>query len=261
MSETLKAERDTLAGLGLLASTYIHFDPPLVGGAAVSHAYGFNVNCLVIDNTDGEAVALERNRIYADCNPLQHAEQLGVRAAIARLHEKRPRDPATSVDAYLANDLFMRSGTAADDFVDKGCTLYNTFDPCGMCATMLLLCKMKRVAYLFADKQYEPVYEQMRAYFKGRDSVKEALSVVAEGDNPLSQGAVVIRRLRERVTRLESKGTPLVMTLDQAECREDIALATSLLIQTHESHLTTTGDDRARNARTLRDIKRLCNIN
>lgn len=261
MSDLMRAERDSLAGLGLLASTYIHFDPALVGGASTSHAYGFNVNCLVIDNTDGEAIALERNRIYADCSPLQHAEQLGVRAAITRLHEKRPREAGTSVDAYLGSQLFMQAGTAADDYLNEGCTLYNTYDPCGMCATMLLLCKMKRIAYLFDDKAYEPVYDQMRTYFKGRDSIKEPLLLVPEGDNPLSRGAVVIRRLRERVTRLEAQGIALVTTLDQAECRDDLQLATSLLIQTEERHLATAGDERARNARTLRDIKRLLNIN
>jgi hypothetical protein len=106
MSEVFRAERDCLAGLGLLASTHIRFDPELKTRGSASHAYGFNVHCLVIDNSDGEVLALERNRIHVDNNPLQHAEQVGIRAAMARLHEKRPREVGTPVEKYYRNSLF-----------------------------------------------------------------------------------------------------------------------------------------------------------
>jgi tRNA(Arg) A34 adenosine deaminase TadA len=262
MSDLLKSERDCLCGLGLLASTYIHFDPALVGDKSTGHAYGYNVNCLVVDNTDGEVIALERNRIFADANPLQHAEQLGVRAALARLHQKRPRALGVSVASYLRDSLFMQKGTEPEDFLNKGCTLYNTYDPCAMCATTLVFCKMKRIAYLFEDLHFEKVYDQMRALLP-LDSVKEPLALVADDDSPLGRGSVLIRRLRETVTRLSQPkgGVPLVTALDQAECRNDLEQATRLLIQMDESHLRTEGEERACNKRTLQGIKRLCNIN
>jgi tRNA(Arg) A34 adenosine deaminase TadA len=262
MSELMKSERDCLAGLGLLASTYIHFDPELVRGKSVSHAYGFNVNCLVIDNADGEVVAIERNRIYADNNSLQHAEQVGIRAAMDRLHAKRPRDPGMPVDEYLSGHLFMEKGTAPEDFLNKGVTLYNTYDPCAMCAVTLLTCRMKRIAYLFADKQFETVYDMMRKFYPGRDSVKEPLAVPdGKGSAALSQGAALILRLRGKVTKIEERGIPLVRSLDQAECRDDLREATALLANLDESQLSTSGSERTRNARTLGDIKRLLNIN
>lgn len=262
----MKQERDTIAGLAMLASTYVHFDPPLVhqvgGETKTGHAYGFNVNCLVVDNRDGEAVALERNRIYVDCNPLQHAEQLGVRAAIARLLQKRPR--TTSVDSYLGTSLFGESGSAPRDFLRKGCTLYNTYDPCGMCAAMLALTKMKRVTYLFDDPKFEKVYDQLRPLFVAPaalgDSVKDELSLLPDGDAPLQRGATLIRALQQQVNALARAGTVPVTILDHPEFRDDLRRATELLQSIQPGDLVTTGDDRDCNARTLDDVKRLCNL-
>lgn len=260
MSEVFRAERDCLAGLGLLASTHIRFDPELKTRGAASHAYGFNVHCLVVDNSDGEVLALERNRIHADNNPLQHAEQVGIRAAMARLHEKRPREVGTPVEKYYRNSLFMSPGTAPEDFFNRGCTLYNTFDPCGMCAVTLLVCYMKRIAYLFDNPQFATVYDDMRKYFRGRDSIKEPLALLEDGDdNPLRKGSRLIRETREKVKHLEESGTPLMTTVDR--CRDELQQAALLLIETEIDHLITTGEERERNLRTLHGIKRLCNIN
>lgn len=260
MRTVFNRERDSIAGLGLLASTYVRFDPAIgLEPGKVTHVVGFNVHCLVIDNTDGEVLALERNRIFGDSNPLQHAEQLGVRAAMARLQQKRPRPAGMTVSAYYKSSLFMEKGTAPDDYLNRGCTLYNTFDPCGMCAVTLLACYMKRIAYLFADKTFEHVYDDMGKLFKGRESIKEEIALLEEGDSPITKGAQLIKRLREKVHQLEeSKTADLVLTLDH--CREELAEATSILQAIESSHLKTTGIDYERNLRTLNEVKRLCNI-
>ncbi|MCY2964988.1 MAG: hypothetical protein NT069_15355 [Planctomycetota bacterium] len=261
MSETFKAERDTIAGLALLAANHVRFDPPLSSGAGVSHVRGFNVHCLVIDNTDGEVLALEQNHIHAEGNPLQHAEQVGVRAALDRLRKKRPRPTDMPVEKYYKQLLFMAPGTGADDFLNFGCTLYNTFDPCGMCATTLLVCYMKRIAFLFDDQKFATVYDDMRQYFKNRDSVKEPLSTVAPAGGvatPLQDAATLIQSFRDRVHALETAGTPLVFTLDSQF--DELAKATRLLMQIRPEHLTTTDGERDRNLRTLEDVRRLCNL-
>ena len=262
MSDLFKKERDTIAAIGLLAATYVRFDPPLKSESAVSHVHGFNVHCLIVDNSDGEVLALEQNRIHADENPLQHAEQIGVRQALNRLHVKRPRPAGISVEKYYRDLLFMSPGGTPDDFVNHGCTLYNTFDPCGMCATTLLVCYMKRIAYLFEDKTFGGVYDYMRSYFKNRESLKEPLSVVDAPPGglagPLIEAGKLIATLRTRVVNLEAAGTPLVMTLDAL--RGDLADATTLLINLRPEHLVTTDAELQRNQRTLNDIKRLCNI-
>jgi tRNA(Arg) A34 adenosine deaminase TadA len=255
---TFKAERDTIAGLGLLASHHIRFDPAIPLGGKTLHAHGFNVHCLVVDNADGEVLALNRNRIYADQNPLQHAEQVALRDAIARLHAKRPRDDGMTIDDYIRQRMFMAPGTQEADYWNVGCTLYNTFDPCGFCAVTLLVCYMKRIAFLFDDKKFDGVYEKMREYFKKRESIKEPLALVADSATPLGAGARLITELRAKVKALEESGTQLVMTLDSE--REALAKGAELFAAITPEHLTTQGQERARNLRTLTDIRKLCNI-
>jgi hypothetical protein len=154
----------------------------------------------------------------------------------------------------------MSPGTAPEDFFNRGCTLYNTFDPCGMCAVTLLVCYMKRIAYLFDNRQFAMVYDDMRKYFRGRESIKEPLGLLEDGDDhPLRKGSRLIQETREKVKHLEESGTPLMTTLDQ--CRDELQQAALLLIETDSDHLITLGEERERNLRTLHDIKRVCNIN
>lgn len=260
-----KAERDTIAGLGLLLSHYVRFDPAISSSGKSIHPHGFNVHCMVVDNVDGEVLSLTRNRIYADQNPLQHAEQVGVRAAMPRLHSKRPKPADMNVDDYIRRQMFMAPGSTDADFLHVGCTLYNTFDPCGFCAVTLLVCYMKRIAYLFDDKKFDGVYEKMRDYFRNRESVKEPLSLVAPAaddpgasGSPLIAGAKLITDLRAKVKTLEESGVQLVMTLDSQH--ETLAKAAELFAAIKPDHLVTTGLERDKNLRTLSDIKRLCNI-
>ncbi len=260
MSLLFKQERDTIVGLGLLASTYFKFDPAIQfpsGGS--THITGYNVHCIILDNADGEVLALERNRIFADCNPLQHAEQLAIRAAIAKLQIKRTRPAGMTVSTFYKTQMFMEKGTEPEDYINKGCTLYNTFDPCGMCAVTSLVSYMKRIAFLFDDKTFESVYKDMGLLFKGRDSIKEPLLLVEEGDGPLQKGARLIKELRDKVKKLEdSKVTDLVQTLDH--CRDELALAANLIATLDGSHLATKEADFNRNLLTLNGIRRLCNI-
>ena len=82
-----RAERDALAFLGLLSSLYLRFDPPIspANGTAAqpTHFQGLNIHALVIDNADGEVLALEHNQIHAHQSPVEHAEQRALRIAIA----------------------------------------------------------------------------------------------------------------------------------------------------------------------------------
>ena len=99
-----RAERDALAFLGLLASLYLRFDPPISCGdddtAQPTHFQGLNIHALIIDNADGEVLALEHNQIHAHQSPVEHAEQRALRMAIARIGIKRPRAMTTTVEAY-----------------------------------------------------------------------------------------------------------------------------------------------------------------
>lgn len=257
MQEIFKQERDTIVGLGLLAAAFVNFDPIVSINSRPTHVKGFNVQCIIVDNVDGEVLAVEKNWIHRDSNPLNHAEQVAIRAAMKRLHEKRPRAALEPADVYFKNSLFMAPGKAPEDFVYKGCTLYNSFDPCGMCALTLLIGYMKRIAFLFDDETFKEVYDAMRPKVGERHSIKEPLSLVPVDDQtPLGRGAKLILELRDKVKELESPTVKLVNTLDF--CYPELKQATEILIEITEASLRTTGSDRVLNVRTLNDLKKLC---
>ena len=85
-TKLLQAERDALACLGLFAHAYTRFDVPVKfpKESANSHVHGLNIYSTIVDNVDGETLAVEKNSIHADESPVQHAEQKSLRAAIAR---------------------------------------------------------------------------------------------------------------------------------------------------------------------------------
>ena len=249
-------ERDTLMALGILARAYVDFDAPISTLAKAPHYRGFNVHCLILDNRDGEVLAVARNQIYADEDPLQHAEQVGIRAAMKQLKAKRPRASGRTVVDYYKGDLFMEPGVTDQDFALKGCTLYNTFDPCGFCATTSLVCYMKRVAFLFADTKFEGVYELMKEkYFTKRDSIKQPTFVDEKGSGFVGEASKLLVGLRRKVHDLEGVGTDLVQTLDV--CRDDLAKAATLLAGLKVDALTTTGEEGKFNRRTLTDLHRM----
>src|SRR5882757_8579662 len=153
-----RAERDALAFLGLLSSLYLRFDPPISCGdgdtAQPTHFQGLNIHALIIDNIDGEVLALEHNQIHAHQSPVEHAEQRALRMAIARIGIKRPRAAATTVEAYYREQMFYDDGAEAADFLQRGTTIYTSLEPCPMCATTILVCRVKRTVFLLQDTTF-----------------------------------------------------------------------------------------------------------
>lgn len=259
MDDTLRVERDALVTLGVLSHNYLFFDPPIsVGDGKITHCRGFNVHGCVIDNRDGEVLAVAANAIHAHDDPLQHAEQRVLRKAISRLHAKQPRSASQTVEEYYKSSMFMAPGTAAGDYLRTGCTLYNTFDPCAMCAVTLLVAYMKRVVYVVEDAKFAAVYEDMKQkYFSTRQSIKEPADY-DRADSPL------IRATRDLVGRLRAKvatlaGVELVHSLDH--CRDELAAAAEALRTARAADLVADdGEDRRRNRRTLEDLQLACHF-
>jgi len=261
MDDLFRAERDAIATLGILARNHFLFDHPIPtkAGTPPTHFAGLNVHCLVLDNTDGEVLAAGRNTIHADENPLQHAEQVVVRAALDRLKKKRPRAAGATVEDYYRSSLFMAKGTRPADFVRVGCTVYNTFDPCAMCAVTLLIAYMKRIAFVIPDVKYEGFYEATKTkYFSRRESVRE--SVKFDGaDSALVRGVARLHAdLLKHVQGLLAKHVDLINVLDQSQ--DILSQAAQLLRRATAADLVTKGNDLTSNARTLSDVKRACNL-
>src|SRR5262249_42075788 len=153
-----RAERDALAFLGIISSLHLRFDPPIsvpnFTQLQPTHFRGLNIHAMVIDNADGEVLALEQNQIHAHQSPVEHGEQRVLRSAIARIGEKRPRDSATTVEDYYRAHLFYGDGLEDDDFLNKGATIYTSLEPCPMCATTILVCRVKRTVFLLQDHTF-----------------------------------------------------------------------------------------------------------
>lgn len=261
MDNLLRAERDSIAVLGLLARTYFLFDPPITvaGQASPTHVRGLNVHCFVIDNTDGEVLAAERNLIHAEESPLQHAEQRGVRAALERLRTKRPRSAEKTVEKYYQTSLFMAEGTSASDYLRKGCTLYNMFDPCAMCAVTLIIAYMKRIAYVLEDHKFAGFYQKTKEqYFASRQSMHGRVTPAASQTKLTTDVGELLKALDIHVNGLLGRHINLINVLDYS--RDHLATAAEMLRATTVKNLATKGDDFNRNERTLVDVKRSCNL-
>lgn len=157
-----RQERDAIAFLGTLSFMAFAFDPPIRTGSNVNdvtHRNGLNICALIIDNTDGQPIALGHNLIHQTEDPLNHAEQFATRAADDFLRIKRPRPFEMSVEDYYRGNLFYQPGTSPSDFLTKGCTLYTSLEPCPMCTATLCVARMKRIVYIVPDLTYGGSYD------------------------------------------------------------------------------------------------------
>ena len=255
---TWQAERDSLATLGLLARAYELFDVPVAfpGEGAPSHVLGLNIHALIIDNMDGEILALERNTIHADGSPLQHGEQRALRTAIGKVSLKRPRQPAQSIEGYYRSSLFLGKGTSEEDFFNLGASLYTSLEPCPYCASALLVTRMKRVGYLIPDKRYGGAWKLLKAsYYSGDDTSYVQLSY--GGSESLFANRVEKLRgtLLAKIDQLRKDDVRDTHFLDY--CRDELKEAFDLLAATIPQDLLSSTTADVRNAGTLAGLQRL----
>ncbi len=254
----IQAERDALACLGLLAHAYARFDVPVgyPGESAPSHVGGLNIHGAVVDHVDGEVLALERNTIHGDGSPLQHGEQRALRTAITRVQLKRPRGLAQSVEAYYRSAMFMAKGSTPEDFLNGGATLYATLEPCPMCASSALVCRVKRVVYLIPDQKYGGAWEVLKQKFYAADESQYGRLSLVTGGSPFAEAVgELYGRLLERTDALRTNGARDTHLLD--ECRDHLAEAFELLARTRPEDLDS-GDPR--NRTTLTGFRRALNL-
>ncbi|HEY0018249.1 MAG TPA: nucleoside deaminase [Longimicrobium sp.] len=255
---TWQAERDALATLGLLARAYELFDVPVEypGESAPSHILGLNIHALIVDNADGEVLALERNTIHMDGSPLQHGEQRALRTAIARVGTKRPKQPTQAIEGYYRSSMFLAKGTTLDDFYNLGVTLYTSLEPCPYCASALLVARMKRVAYLIPDNKYGGAWTTLKAaYYAGDDTTYLQLALTGSASAFADKVEQLRAQLIAKADQLRTGGTRDTHILDF--CRDELKIAFDLIRQTKPSDLTSTASGDLRNSNTLADLQRL----
>lgn len=272
--QVFRDERDAVAFLGLMSFMFLRWDAPVRTGQGindVTHSRGLNICGLIIDNQDGEVLALEKNLIHAFISPVQHGEQLAVRSAIERLKVKRPKGDDTTVEDYYRSQLFYGAGSRPEDFIYRGCTLYSSLEPCPMCTATICVCRMKRSVYLVPDSvyggswdwrsepgrsgikdKYYPKYEMQysRLEFTGDEGTitQNAKHLYADllakiGDSASTEGS-----LRQKL---------IYDTLFFDHLYPELRAIFEYFSGVEDTHLITEGDDQLRNLTTLRGLKSL----
>src|SRR5262245_14238210 len=258
-----RAERDALAFLGLISSLHLRFDPPLSATNASqsqpTHFHGLNVHALMIDNEDGEVLALEQNQIHAHQSPVEHREQRVLRAAIARVGQKRPRATATTVEDYYRSQLFYGDGAKEGDFLTKGATIYTSLEPCPMCATTILVCRVKRTVFLLKDHTFGGAWTTIKDVFYKKYHLTYGQLNLSSAQSPLIQRAHHINKVMgQKVEALHKKN--VVDTLFFDHLTEELKAGFEILCGATDRDIVTNGAAHDVNVRTLRDLKRICNI-
>jgi tRNA(Arg) A34 adenosine deaminase TadA len=258
-----RAERDALAFLGVISSLHLRFDPPIVAAGIEqpqpTHFHGLNVHALMIDNVDGEVLALEQNQIHAHQSPVEHGEQRALRTAIARVGQKRPRAAATTVEEYYRSQLFYGTGETEGDYLKQGATIYTSLEPCPMCATTILVCRVKRTVFLLQDHKFggawttikDKFYPDNKLTYGQLDLSYAKLSLIRRAHN-------INRTMGRKVEALHKKKVPDTLFFDHLT--DELRAGFRLFCGVTDRDLATKGEQKSANARTLRDLKRFCNI-
>src|SRR5205807_9356292 len=259
-----RAERDALAFLGLLSSLYLRFDPP-IGSADGSSAsqptqfQGLNIHSLIIDNVDGEVLALEHNQIHAHQSPVEHAEQRALRMAIARIGAKRPRAPATTVEDYYRTQMFYDDRAEDADFLRRGATIYTSLEPCPMCATTILVCRVKRTVFLLQDTTFGGAWVSTKNQFYKKYNLTYGQLALSDASSP---SIMRVRDLHQTMSRRVERvrKDKAIDTLIFDHLIEDLQTGFKLFCQVTPDDLTTRGDHNTANTRTFDDLRRICNV-
>jgi tRNA(Arg) A34 adenosine deaminase TadA len=261
--EQILQDRNALALLGLLAHAYLTWDPPVPAGTDqfgkpdITHFRGLNIQAMVIDNTDGEILAIEKNNIHQEENPLAHAEQRAIKKSIDRLYVKRPRAAGMTVENWYRSQLFHQKGSKEADFIIKGATLYTTLEPCPFCASALLVARMKRVSFIIKDEKYGGSWSLLKEkYYKSYELAYDQLN--SRGDSPASQQAIILaRKLNDSIVEQRANNIQDTWFLDNLHNLLSEALA---VIDKLDIKALFEGESREINGRTLADLKRLCKL-
>ena len=257
------AERDALAFLGLLSSLYLRFDPPISPGdgsaAQPTHFQGLNIHALIIDNADGEVLALEHNQIHAHQSPVEHAEQRALRMAIARIGAKRPRASATTVEDYYRAQMFYDDGAEDVDFLQRGATIYTSLEPCPMCATTILVCRVKRTVFLLQDTTYGGVWVSAKNQYYQKYHLAYGQLNLSDASSPFILRAQNLHQAMSNRVEGVRKGK-VIDTLIFDHLVEDLETGFKLFCQLTPDDLTTRGDHNTTNRRTFDDLRRMCNV-
>jgi tRNA(Arg) A34 adenosine deaminase TadA len=270
-------EKDAIAFVGLMSYMYSNWDPPVTTGSGVNdltHYHGLNICGLIVDNTDGEVLGIERNGIHQFDSPLEHGEQRVLRSAISRIHLKRPRQPTKTVEEYYREQMFYAPGNTPSDPIYAGCSLYSSLEPCPMCTATLCVCRMKRIVYCIPDNTYGGSWDwrgqsghggikdrYYGSYALAYDCLDFSGNLRGIAQDAADYHRIITEKIGSDVSCAGTlRATGVYDTLFFDHLYPELRTIHEGFISLGPSDLVSTGEDRARNLRTIAGLKAACNI-
>ena len=248
-----KAEKDSLAFLGLMSRMYKMFDEQFVGpDGERTHQHGLNIHALIIDNATGAVLGMQHNTIHDYNNPLLHAEQLTLKEAVEKRNKIAPRNPeTTSVEGYYRNYLF--NDPSSYDAMKTGATIYTTLEPCPYCTAALLVSRVKRIVYITPDMVYgNSFYSLWSTFYRKYDIHYEQFKLDAMNGNDMI--STVIKFLNVLIGKIAGmKDVPSTLYFDSL--KNDLKEIAAYFNDVSTSQLISTNEDLVLNSALLADLK------
>jgi tRNA(Arg) A34 adenosine deaminase TadA len=254
MPSLFQSEKDALAFLGLMSAAYQRFDYQFKhNDGEPTHVKGLNIFAAIVDNTDGELLGHQQNQIHLENNPMLHAEQLTLKAAIERINKKRPRNNSTtSTENYYRNYLF--NDPASKDFLNNGCTIYTTLEPCPFCTSALLVNRMKRIVFIIPDKKFGSAYSTLKnTFYSTYDMYYEQMTITPYPKSALTQFAAdQYKILLNEIEKLKQANPKLYDTLLLDYLNPLLKACHEYFINLSEKDLVTADAEREKNTSMLK---------
>jgi tRNA(Arg) A34 adenosine deaminase TadA len=179
--------------------------------------------------------------------------------AIARIAAKRPRAPATTVEDYYRAQMFYDEGAEVADFLQRGVTIYTSLEPCPMCATTILVCRVKRTVFLLQDTKFGGVWVSAKnQYYQKYHLIYGQLNISDASSPFITRVHELHQTMSKRVEGIRKE--KVVDTLIFDHLIEHLQSGFKILCQAGPEELMTKGDYNATNRQTLDDLRRMCNI-
>lgn len=141
----------------------------------------------------------------------------------------------------------------------RGGTLYTTLEPCPMCASSLLVSRMKRVVFLLPDQRYGGAWPLLKEKFYGTDeSQYYQFNVAGSGSDFADRVGGLHARVLEKAGELRKQGVRDTHFLNH--CRDELGEAFGLLLAARAGDLASVAAGDGRNGATLAGLQRALNM-